>query len=426
VSSEGLLASLIELSREDAAARAAGGDASYRYRRTEMRNSESYSRFTNAAAGESEALSRLMGGEYLSVATDSGSYATNPDGVYIVSGLLDDGLRLAESQEITDTGSRESALAGALEALLVALATGTSTTTHYFGLRGVSLSGTAAVDLGVGVLRPLDAAERRAFAMDGASSPGTTEGEVCLVTTSQVRWSVTAAPSEVPKQATPALTKTELLQALLILAEARNQQDQLRTAHVVWDRMTPYFHQGGSSGFGQSPDLQWRATDSIFNATVTAAVGEAARKLHPALVKVPPKEVGVFVRRFVSACLVYNATPEDRLIDAAVAWEALFGSRDHDQLTVQLSLAMAWMLAPEDYADRLKIYRRAKKIYATRSKLVHGGNASVTEIPAAATELTEWLREVFAALLTRHPSLLSESDRAVRVFLREPEEASQN
>lgn len=426
MSSGELRASLVELSREDAAARAAGGDALYRFRRAEMRNKESYSKFIDAAAGESEALSQLTRGGHLSVATDFGGYTTNPDGVYIVSGLLDDGLRLAESQQLTDESSRDSALESALEAFLAALATGTSTTTHYFGLRGVSLSGTAAVDLGVGVLRTLDGAERRAFAMDGESTPGTTEGEVCLVTTSQVTWSVTTAPPKESKQAIPALTKIELLQALLILAEARDQQGQLRTGHVVWNRVSPYFYQGGSSGFGQSPDLQWRAAGSVFNTAVTAAVGEAARQLYPALAKVPAKDVGVFIRRLVSACLVYNATPEDRLIDAAVAWEALFGSKDHDQLTVQLSLAMAWMLASEDYAERLRIYRRAKKIYATRSKFVHGGNANASEVPVAAAELTEWLREVFVALLTGHPSLLAESDRAVRIFLREPMGESQN
>ena len=354
------------------------------------------------------------------MAHDLGGYSAQADGVYIVSGLLDDGLRLAEAQELTNDSEREDALAGALDGFLTALATGTSTTTAYFGLRGISLQGAEAVDVGIGVLRPLDAEERRAFAMDGESLSGSAEGEVCLVTTGEASWSVTATAPASPKRAAPAFMKTELLQVLLILAGARNGQGELRTPHVVWNRTTPYFFRGGSSGFGQTPDLQWRAIESGFNTFVTDAVGAMARELYPALMTAPSKDVGVPVRRMVSASLVYNAGPEDRLIDAAVAWEGLFGSKDRDQLTVQLALAMAWMLAPEDYPDRQRYYRRAKSIYSTRSKLVHGGNANVTEVPNAATDLMEWLRKVFIALLTTHSSLLKDSERTFRILLRDP------
>jgi hypothetical protein len=255
--------------------------------------------------------------------------------------------------------------------------------------------------------------------MDGESLPGITEGEVCLVVTGEASWTVTTAPPQTVKQVAPAFAESELLQALLILAQARNRQGELRTAHIVWNRMTPYFFRGGSLGIGQTPDLQWRTIESLFNTAVTDEVGATARELYTALAKAPPKHVGVFVRRLVSACLVYNATSEDRLIDAAVAWEALFGSRDHDQLTVQLALAMAWMLAPEDYEDRLTTYRRAKTIYRTRSRLVHG-NADMSDVPQAAADLIEWLRQVFVALLTTHSSLLADPNRTLRIFLREP------
>lgn len=128
----------------------------------------------------------------------------------------------------------------------------------------------------------------------------------------------------------------------------------------------------------------------------------------------------VAANRLVSAGLVYNKSAEDRLVDAAVAWEALFGSQDRDQLSLQLALGIAWLLAPEDYTERERVFRRAKGIYGTRSKLVHGGGAKAQEVEEAANELTEWLQRALIALLTTHSPLLDGADRMRRLLLQNP------
>ena len=86
---------------------------------------------------------------------------------------------------------------------------------------------------------------------------------------------------------------------------------------------------------------------------------------------------------------------------------------------------MAWLLAYDDHAERERLYRRAKKIYGLRSKLVHGGGAKTQEVEEAADELTEWLRQAAIALVTNHAPLLSATDRVPRLLLQNPSNLAQ-
>ena len=242
---------------------------------------------------------------------------------------------------------------------------------------------------------------------------------LCLVLESEARWSVSEAPTRSTEaDKSTAIPRPELFPALLLLAGARDRRGHLRAPHIVWDRRSPYFFMGGDLGGGSSPDLHWR-TSSDFDGIVTSAVAEEARRLLPPLSRVPVETFRVAAHRLVSAGLVYNKSAEDRLVDAAVAWEALFGSQDRDQLALQLSLCIAWLLAPDNHAERECVFRRAKKIYGLRSKLVHGGGAKPSEVEEAANELTEWLRQALVALVT-HSSLLAASDRVHRLLLQDP------
>jgi len=353
-----------------------------------IRASGSYSAFAEAAAAESPQLGRLMAGATLQVAHELGGYeVTTPDGAWVTARLLDDGARLAAAQGQTGREAVHRGLDRALDGVLEALASGRCPTTGYLGLRGVSLEDAVDADVGIGVLRRLNPEEVRSFESDVDDVLAPRGDEVCLVLKSEATWSVMdAAPgSGFGRPAT--LSRLELFPALMLLAGTRDRRGRLRTPHVVWSRKSPYFFMGGDMSGGGNP--KWRISD-FFDGVVTPAVSEEARRLLPSLSLAPAPALRVAVHRLVSAALVYDKSPEDRLVDAAVAWEALFGSQDRDQLSLQLALSIAWLLAPDDHAERDRLFRRAKKIYGLRSKLVHGGGAKAQEVEKAADELTEW------------------------------------
>lgn len=395
------------------------------YQHSAIRASDSYSAFAEAAASESSEMGRLMAGATLNVAHEIGGYSTTtPDGAWVIARLLDDGTRLAAAEGRTDREAVHRGLSRALDGLLDALASGRCRTRGYLGLRGISLEGTEAADVGVGVLRRLNAEEFRSLKAQTDSWP-VREDELCLALESEAAWSVSDAPPQPARSGTQdAMSRSELAPALLLLSGVRNKGGNLRAPHVVWSRPSPYFFLGGGSGGGLTPDLHWR-TESIYDGIVTPAVAEAARLLLPSLSGTPPA-FAVAVRRLVSACLVYNKPAEERLVDAAIAWEALLGSQDRDQLSLQLALGIAWLLAADNHADRERTFRRAKKIYALRSKLVHGGGARADEVEEAANQLTDWLRHALIALVTTHSPLMHAGNRAQRLLLQDPGNLAQD
>jgi len=88
----------------------------------------------------------------------------------------------------------------------------------------------------------------------------------------------------------------------------------------------------------------------------------------------------------------------DRLIDAVIVWEALFGGPSEAVLRVCGSLAKLIATA-EDRAERLK---ELKKLYDLRSRIVHGGNppngrelriAADRALNVAIDALTDLIRE---------------------------------
>jgi Apea-like HEPN len=82
------------------------------------------------------------------------------------------------------------------------------------------------------------------------------------------------------------------------------------------------------------------------------------------------KNVSIALRRFTA---VYDNDwnqPEDRVIDAVIAIEALLGT-DHE-ITYRLSTRVASILASSD-DDRRALYKDMKLYYDTRSTIIHGG-----------------------------------------------------
>jgi hypothetical protein len=420
VDADPLAAPLFALSDEKARAQAT--DSTWPgERHAAIRASAAYSAFAAAATAESPELGRLMAGAALNVQHALGGYSVRTgDGAWLVNRLLDDGVLLAAAEGRTNHDAVHRGVTQALDAFRAALTTGRSPFTAYLGLRGLALQdGLDTADLGMAVVRRLQQEEVRAFDAAGPAW-SSRRNDLCAVVAGEATWSVT---DDLPRGSVPnphaAPLVSDLLAAALLLAEVRTARHNLRAPHVVWTRGTPYFFQGGGSGGGDNPDLHWR-NDSPFDTVITPAVADETRRLLPLVPKLLTS-AEVAVRRWVSAALVYGKQPEDRLIDAAIAWEALFGSQNHDQLTVQLSLAMAWLLAHDDNVERAKIAKRAKKIYQLRSKLVHGGEVkNRREIEDAVDELLEWLRRAFVHLATTHAALLPmKTDRARRLMLQD-------
>ena len=82
------------------------------------------------------------------------------------------------------------------------------------------------------------------------------------------------------------------------------------------------------------------------------------------------KNISTAMRRFTA---VYDndwRQPEDGVIDAMIAIEALLGT--NQEITYRISTRVASILAGGD-EDRLKLYKDMKLYYDTRSRILHGG-----------------------------------------------------
>ncbi|MDO8635819.1 MAG: HEPN domain-containing protein, partial [Dehalococcoidia bacterium] len=75
----------------------------------------------------------------------------------------------------------------------------------------------------------------------------------------------------------------------------------------------------------------------------------------------------IAINRFSSS--YDKRTLADKLVDLMIAMEALLGSQT--EITYKIALRFAYLLYPPS-EDRKDAFRRIKKVYSERSKLVHG------------------------------------------------------
>ena len=98
---------------------------------------------------------------------------------------------------------------------------------------------------------------------------------------------------------------------------------------------------------------------------------------------------------------------EDRLIDAGIALEAMYGPFDSGKITHKISLRAAWLLG-ESAAEGGAISKDMKSFYATRSKVVHGTVSKdrqkrERELAGALASGRDLARRTLFALLARGP-----------------------
>ncbi|TDB78213.1 HEPN domain-containing protein [Micromonospora sp. KC721] len=84
-----------------------------------------------------------------------------------------------------------------------------------------------------------------------------------------------------------------------------------------------------------------------------------------------PRSLNIGMRRLLSAATA-RLDPMDGFIDAVMCWENLFGEAQETSFKVCGSLAM--LLESGDELKRADLFSRLKKLYDTRSRLVHGSD----------------------------------------------------
>lgn len=120
-----------------------------------------------------------------------------------------------------------------------------------------------------------------------------------------------------------------------------------------------------------------------------------------------PKRIDSAVRRTLSAAQV-RTDPSDRLVDAVVAWENLFGTSEGEP-RLRVSAAMAWLLT--DSPDRrLELQAEIKRLYDDRSKIVHGGTFDEHSIADRANRALELARDCLRVLLRDRTDVLALPD----------------
>jgi Apea-like HEPN len=103
--------------------------------------------------------------------------------------------------------------------------------------------------------------------------------------------------------------------------------------------------------------------------------------------------------------------PMDVFIDAVIAWESLFGTTEGEP-TFRVTTCLAALLE-DDPARRVELKSQLGKIYALRSKVVHGsGDLKASEYPRC--QALEVAIRAVRNLLADRNDLLRISDTAVR------------
>lgn len=128
--------------------------------------------------------------------------------------------------------------------------------------------------------------------------------------------------------------------------------------------------------------------------------------------------IEIAVKRTLSS-LTRRWDTTDRLIDAVVALENLFGS-DSGELTFRISAGCAYLLE-RDPSRRQDLQKEVARLYRVRSKIVHGAHAPApNDVDPDARAASNIAVKSLRALFARRPDLLNAKDRALLLILGSP------
>lgn len=168
----------------------------------------------------------------------------------------------------------------------------------------------------------------------------------------------------------------------------------------------------------QGPTLSWSQNVVPLHPHVLA--GKDRRRIRTWAARVDrdySDRIEIALKRTLSSLTArWDAT--DRLIDAVVALENLFGTGS-GELAFRISAGCAYLLE-RDPKQRGRVQKEVARLYTVRSEIVHGAHAPAphhvdADARAAAAIAVRSLR----ALFTRRPDLLDKKDRARHLILDE-------
>lgn len=166
----------------------------------------------------------------------------------------------------------------------------------------------------------------------------------------------------------------------------------------------------------QGPSLSWSQDVVPLHPHVLAS--EDRRRIRTWMTRIDKHysdRIDIAVKRTLSS-LTTRRDATDRLIDAVVALENLFGTGS-GELSFRISAGCAFLLE-RDAPRRAAVQREVARLYTVRSKIVHGAHAPapgdlLPDARAASDFAVRAMRELFA----RRPDLVDERDRARLLIL---------
>lgn len=124
----------------------------------------------------------------------------------------------------------------------------------------------------------------------------------------------------------------------------------------------------------------------------------------------------VATRRTLSA-IRERSDAQDALIDAVIAWESLFGHGGLTEVIFRVTTALAILMQP-DKKLRLDLVRDLKRVYAVRSRVVHGSEIRTKDKLEERKELAiSTAILALRTLLLDRPDLISNQDRGMELIV---------
>ncbi len=279
---------------------------------------------------------------------------------------------------------------------------------YLIGFRGASVDPELILDLSTGTLRaprPVDCD----FLLPGAK-------EVSLVTMSRYPLRLlgvrpkknddeipdfSAAWSEFSEERARIERDIDLIRLAVLLASDEDQAWGLnQIASLVVDPTA-----AGGSAWGRPYEHDSRS------ATIDAEGSERIRSWHSTVERLMPDSLDISMRRALSAA-GHRGDATDGFIDAIVAWENCFGTRQETSFRVTGGIAA--LLQPSPGQNRVALQKRLKKLYSKRSDIVHGSDyPSPTDAVTYRDEAIQVAIQCLRGLLEDRPDLL-ECESAVR------------
>jgi hypothetical protein len=171
------------------------------------------------------------------------------------------------------------------------------------------------------------------------------------------------------------------------------------------DEPGEYRQMGGGRAFTGEPRPFLFGKDSAITPDALADI-ESNVRLLPGLD--PTHEIAL--RRF-------NQTAErvggdDKLVDATIGLENLLLPGAEEELGFHFALRGAWILAPQDAGKRRSVYSVLKRIYRTRSEVVHANRKAQKNLtPEVIDAAIDYLRQLLCIVLTEGASAKSWRER---------------